>query len=753
MQVPTAALPTDAFLPTDAPLAHTSTPTYTFHHAVHAHRNGEPLSQVTQRLLAELSRAERLRLLDGDVPFYAGLRDILLDRYNRVPFVMGAIPRLEIPGVRFTDGPRGVVMGASTAFPVSMARGATWDVALERRVGEAIGLEAKAQGANFFAGVCINLPRHPAWGRVQETYGEDPMLLGEFGRALAQGVQQHIMACAKHFALNSMENARFRVDVRVDDAVLHEVYLPHFRRVVEGGVAAVMSAYNAVNGEWAGQSQLLLTDVLRRQYGFDGFVLSDFIFGLRDAARSLRNGLDIEAPFAQQRAMHLGRALESGALDWATVDQASARILRTQLAFAASTAASAPDPSVVFCAQHRALAREVAARAVVLLKNDRVDDAPALLPLDAARIASIAVVGRLANVANTGDKGSSQVFAPQVVTPVAGLRAAFPDANIMLDDTDSAARAADLAAAADLAVCVVGYNAADEGEYVVPSLQTDAGLLDLLPPAHTADEQHTLAIIKGDTAGGRQDSALEVGAGGDRRSLRLRTQDLELIAAVTAANPRTVVAVVAGGAVLMEEWVGQVPALVMAWYAGAEGGHGLADVLLGRVDASGRLPFSIPRDESHLPSFDIDATEIEYDRWHGQNLLDKLGEEARFPLGFGLSYTSFAVSDLRIGPRGGGLVDTIPIRVRVANVGGRHGRHVIQVYGRAEMPDFPSCVLLGFLPVDLDAGQIQDVALDVSARPLQRWRAGEFVLPGKEVTIEVAAFAGDTKAVRATTVL
>lgn len=214
-------------LPRDPHLTNTVTPTYTFQHAVQAHKNGEPLSQTTQRLLSELSKAERLCLLDGDVPFYEGLREILCDRYNRVPFVMGAIPRLEIPGIRFTDGPRGVVMGASTAFPVSMARGATWDINLERRIGDAIGLEAKAQGANYFAGVCVNLPRHPAWGRIQETYSEDPILLGEFGLALTQGVQKHIMACVKHFALNSMEIARFRVDVRVEENVLHEVYLPH----------------------------------------------------------------------------------------------------------------------------------------------------------------------------------------------------------------------------------------------------------------------------------------------------------------------------------------------------------------------------------------------------------------------------------------------------------------------------------------------------------------------------------------------
>ncbi|KAI3581685.1 glycoside hydrolase superfamily [Fusarium oxysporum f. sp. albedinis] len=357
----------------------------TFAKAVKEVSFGHDPSAVASRLLTELSLTERLHLLDGDVPFWEGLRGILCDRYNRKPFVMGAIPRLNIPGVKFTDGPRGVVMGSSTAFPISMARGATWDIELERRVGNAIGLEAKAQGANYFAGVCINLPRHPAWGRIQETYGEDPFLLGEFGVALTQGVQNHVMACVKHFALNSMENARFRVDVEIEEDVLHEVYLAHFRRVVEAGVASVMSSYNSVNGEWAGQSKALLTNILREQWKFTGFVMSDFIFGLRDAALSVKNGLDIEAPFAQQRAMHLENALRSDELSWIDVNQSATRILRTQLKFASRFLSETPDTSVVFCKEHRQLAREVAERSIVLLKNNKINSTP-LLPLNEADV-------------------------------------------------------------------------------------------------------------------------------------------------------------------------------------------------------------------------------------------------------------------------------------------------------------------------------------------------------------------------------
>src|SRR5690348_15080838 len=193
-----------------------------------------------------------------------------------------------------------------------MGRGATFDRDLERRVGEVMGIEARAQGCNLSGAVCINLLRHPAWGRAQETYGEEPALLGEMGAALARGAQRHVMACVKHYACNSMENARFTVDVRVDERALHEVYLPHFRAVVDAGVTAVMSAYNSVNGEWCGQNRTLLTEILRDEWGFAGFVMSDFIWGLRDPVGSLAAGLDVEMPFAQQRAAALPAALAAG---------------------------------------------------------------------------------------------------------------------------------------------------------------------------------------------------------------------------------------------------------------------------------------------------------------------------------------------------------------------------------------------------------------------------------------------------------
>jgi beta-glucosidase len=723
---------------------------YTFDDAVQDITNRKPIDDAVSILLSHMSQKEQLSLLDGDEPFWKGLGSILCDRYNRVPFVMGAVPRLKIPGIKFTDGPRGIVMGASTCFPVSMSRGATWDTELEKKIGHAIGLEGRAQGANYFAGICINLPRHPAWGRIQETYSEDPILLGEFGLALNDGVKPHLMTCVKHYALNSMEIARFRVDVKVDDAALHEVYLPHFRRLVEGGVTSVMSSYNSVRGEFAGHNHELLTRILREQWRFDGFVLSDFIFGLRDAALSVKNGLDIEAPFAQQRDMHLQKAIDAGDLGWSHVSTACTRILRKQLQHVATTGYEIPEESVVFCDAHRQLAREAAAKGIVLLKNEHVGSKP-LLPLNGSQIRKIAIVGRLANTNNTGDRGSSAVFAPKVVTAYEGIKAAFPDAEIQLSDTDSVDEARQIASTVDLVICIVGYNAGDEGEYVVPSFETDPVLLDLFPPTKSEDDRKVEALLRESPATSVPSSteSIAVGDGGDRKSLRLRPKDVEMIDAISKANSNTVISIIAAGAVIMEEWIDKVPVLLMMWYSGSEGGHALADVLLGKVDASGRLPFSIPKSEDHLPFLDVEASSIEYDKWFGQRLLDKLGVPARYSLGYGLSYTSFEVSDLSVDEAAlQQHGEKFIIRANISNVGARAGRFIAQVYGLTSGNDFPSRVLLGFKPIDLEQGQSNVVEISCSTRPLQRWKDGAFALVDQEFDVELASCSGDAEALK-----
>lgn len=715
-----------------------TTPT-AFDDAVQRVRDGADAVDEARGLYAALDDAERLGLLDGDTPFWPGMAEIMFEGYNLRPLPLGAVPRLGIPGLLFVDGPRGCVVGRGTAFPVSMARGATWDPELEERVGAAIGVEVRAQGGTFFGGVCINLPRHPAWGRAQETYSEDPALLGALGAALARGVAPHAIPCVKHYALNSMENARFSVDVQIDEATLHELFLPHFRQTIEAGASAVMSAYNSVNGEWAGQNAYLLTQVLREDWGFEGTVITDFIWGMRDGTAALRAGLDVEAPFAQQRAAHLAADLASGAASWADVERAGLRTLATQLRHHAGRSAEAPGPEVVAGPEHRALAREVASRAMVLLRNEPVDGVP-VLPLDASTLRRVAVLGRLADVPATGDHGSSDVRAPEVVTPLAGLRAALPDGvveHVAEADPESAARRA---ADADVAVVVVGYTAEDEGEFVGNDILTRPELVALYPePADDAER-----ALQGRMFGSAEEGLSMAGgetAGGDRADLRLRPEDVALVRAVAAANPRTVVAVVTAGTVLMEEWRRDVPGLVLMWYAGMAGGHALADVLLGRVDAGGRLPFVVPTSEDHLPPFDRDATVAHYDRWFGQRRLAHLGVEAAYPLGFGLSYARVR-TELVDARRDG---DRATVTARVTNDAGRDGRHVVQVYGVAPSGERH---LVGFGALAVPAGGAADVVVHADLTRLGTWDPAARVVaaPAEPVRLEVSAYWGDPDA-------
>ena len=281
-----------------------------------------------------------------------------------------------------------------------------------------------------------------------------------------------------------------------------------------------------------------------------------------------------------------------------------------------------------------------------------------MLPLDPDALRSIAVIGRLATVANTGDHGSSDVHPLSVVTPLQGVRAAFPGASVAVVEADDldAARAA--AASAEVALVVVGYDATDEGEYIGPDVASRPELLATFPPIPDAELEALAAAFTSESAG--------ASTGGDRASLTLRSFDEELVRAVVASNPRTVVAIVAAGAVITESWRDEVPAVLMLWYAGMEGGHALADVLTGAHNPTGRLPFSIPTSAEHLPSFDRGATAVTYDRFHGQRLLDRLGVSAAFPHGFGLSYTTFEIAGASVRRL---ERDAATLEVTVANTG------------------------------------------------------------------------------------
>ncbi len=687
-------------------------------------------------LAAQMTLEERLGCLDGDTPFWPGLFDMTAGGYYTHPWPAAHVDRLGVPGIDFADGPRGCVVGDATAFPVSMARGATFDPGLEERIGEAIGSELRASGATYTGAVCMNLLRHPAWGRAQETYGEDPHHVGAMAAAFTSGLQRHVMACMKHFALNSMENARFSVDVTVDERALHEVYLPHFRRVADAGVASVMSAYNSVNGEWCGENETLLTSILRDEWAWDGFVISDFIFGLRDPAKSVRAGLDIEMPFRQQRELALRDALAGGSLTESDIDVAVVRILATLLRFAA-VFDQPPPMSVVGSAAHRSLAREAAAAATVLLRNQSVDGAP-LLPVDPSAVRRVAVLGRLGAVRNLGDGGSSDARSSLVVTALDGLRATFDE--VIHDDTDPS-----IVEGADLVVVVVGYTKDDEGEFI-DNEGTAALVGDLFPPIDHPDLGAEAAYEappghEPGTAGSADDDGARMAPGGDRSSLRLSSADEALIAATAARHDRVVVVVQCGSAVMMP-WVDTVAATLVTWYSGVEGGTALAGVLSGDVEPAGRLPFAIPLDEDHLPHFDPRASEITYDLFHGQWKIDRDGHVAQFPFGYGLGWGAVDV----VGAR---LVDDATVSVSVRNPTERPLSTVVFAHAGAQRTvwERPRRRLIGFARVLVDPGATAEVEIELDWPMLDvRVDGSWFTEPG-EYTVDIGRHAGDEGAV------
>ena len=702
----------------------------------------EQIEARARELLGQLTQDEKIKMMSGDLPFWVGMADMMGGGYADHPWVAGAVPRLGIPGVRFADGPRGVIMDGGTTFPVSMGRGATFDPELEERVGDVIGRELRAMGGNFFGGVCINLLRHPAWGRAQETYGEDPLHLGKFGAALARGVQRHVMACAKHYALNSMENARFSVDVTIAPRPLHEIYLRHFKQAVEAGVASIMSAYNSVNGEWCGQNYTLLTEILKKQWGFQGFVMTDFIFGMRDSKKAALAGQDVEMPFDMIHRQHLKGLVERGEVPVERVNDAALRVLRQQIRFAQGRDPHEYSLDVVGSEAHRKIAREAAEKAIVLLKNEG-----ALLPLKAVK--TLAVIGKLAAVPNTGDGGSSNTRPAYVVTPLQGLQEALEGQTEMIyDDGTDPTRAAQIAREAEVVVLVVGYTHLDEGEYVSPD--TMAELSKNFPPP-TPEE---MPIAQGMMAnmGATNSVANAMPPGGDRKLLTLHPADEALIQTVAASNPRTVVAMMGGSAIITENWRRQVPAILMLWYPGMEGGYAFADILVGNVNPSGKLPCVFAARPEDLPYYDMNAKAITYDLWHGYRKLERDGSVPAFPFGFGLSYTTFEFNNLRLSATSLGASDTLTATLDVTNCGSVAGETVVQAYvavpgSRVERAQRE---LKAFGRVGPQPGETKTVALEIPIKDLAYYDEGSgWTVEPTSYTLIVGQHSLDDRALRA----
>ncbi|MDQ3031276.1 MAG: glycoside hydrolase family 3 C-terminal domain-containing protein [Myxococcota bacterium] len=655
-------------------------------------RDDDAIEARITALLSELALDEKITLMHGAA---------LVDRAWLVP----GNERLGVPGLHMLDGPRGLsrmVRVPATAFPVPMMRGATWDPALEREVGAAIAREVRSIGVDVLLAPTINLLRHPRWGRAQETYSEDSHHMGELAVAFVVGAQSEgVIASAKHFAVNSIEDTRHEVDVTIDERTLREVYLPHFRRVVvEARVGSVMSAYNSVNGLYCDLSSHLLTDILKGEWQFAGFVESDWILGTHGDVESIRAGLDLEMPLGTNF-RRLRAAVADGRIEERELDRTLRRILRAQLCFGLDEWERPIDePAARLTAEHLALAREVATRGIVLLKNDA-----GTLPL--AGGASIALLGRNADVDNIGDLGSSSVLPADVVTALEGLeeRAGVTVTHVPGTALDAAAEA--VVRGADAVVIVTGLDQDDEGEADI--------------------------------------------AAGDRETLALRAEEVALIRAAAAISDRVVVVLEGGSAITTSEWDAEIESLLFAFYPGSEGGRALADVLFGDVSPSGRLPFSIPEREEDLPLFDNVSHEVEYGYLHGYRHLAAATTSARFPFGFGLSYSTFELSELTLESDTVAPTGTLTATVRVTNTGAVRARETVQAYVSAlgsRVSRAPSD-LRAFAQLELAPGASGTVTLAVRAEDLAFWNetAGAMEVEAIDYELRVGTHAEDARSV------
>ena len=586
-----------------------------------------------------------------------------------------------VPAVVLTDGPHGIrrqKAGAdhlgfhasepATCFPPAVAVGSSWDGELAARVGEAVGREARALGVGVVLGPGVNIKRSPLCGRNFEYYSEDPLLSGVLGAAFVRGLQaQGVGATVKHFAANNQESDRMRVSAEVDERTLREIYLAAFERIVtEARPAAVMAAYNRIDGVPASESRWLLTDVLRTEWGFEGAVVSDW-GGVGDRVAALAAGLDLQMPGPD--VVHdaaIVRAVREGALDEALVDASVRHVAGlAELAVTSVTGAAVP-------AEHHDLARELAADCIVLLKNDKY-----ILPL--AEGVRLAVIGEFAADPQFQGGGSSLINATRVDTPLEEIQA-------------------------------LGHPVTYAAGFATGGGGGDAEALreEAVRAACGVEVAVVFVGLRGETEGS------------DREHLDLPADQVELVHAVAAVAPRTVVVLSSGGVVSLEGWHDDVDAIVAGWLLGQASGGALADVLSGAVNPSGHLAESIPlrlEDNPSYLTFPGEAGRVRYGEgvMVGYRHYETVGRAVRYPFGHGLSYTTFETGELSVDVTGD---DTATVRLRVTNTGERVGKHVVQVYvattaGRVRRP---ARELRAFTKVALRPGESRTVELPLGRR-------------------------------------
>lgn len=604
-------------------------------------------NDIANQIVGRLSLKEKISLMSGRLT-REEIRSQILNRkkthYNETPYWAGGLAKENIMPVLFVDGSRGVVCskGVYTGFPTTVLRGATFDRDLERRIGKAIGDEVILAGGNLFGGCCINLPYHSGWGRAQESYGEDSFLIGEMGSNLVKGVQSTgVIACIKHFAFNSMENNRLNINIKSDLRAEREVFLPQFKKCIEAGAGSVMTAYNSYNGEICGQNKYLISDILKKEWDFDGFVISDFTWGINDTVKAANAGMDVEMPHTYCYGDALYKAVEKGTVALDKIDEAAVRIVRTMLAHGERILKERNEikKNKNIFKEHIQLALECARKGITLIENNNDT-----LPLTCkGKGKKIVVLGRLAEEDNQGDWGSSRTYPPYVVNSVEGIWKMLSGAELIVYSGESTGHCKRLAREADAVIIIAGNDYHIEGEHI------------------KADE----AVIKNEMYGG------------DRvNGLHLPKQDIDIISAVAEIRQDTVLVLNGGGAIVMDDIAGMTGAILMQFYPGMEGGTALGEILFGKISPSGRLPFAIPKREENLVDINWETDEQRYGQYHGYTWLDKEGIKPQYDFGHGLSYSTFEYSNFECEAAANG----IQVSVVIKNTGKMESYHTALMF-------------------------------------------------------------------------
>jgi beta-glucosidase len=576
---------------------------------------------------------------------------------------------------------------------VGIAMAATWDPELLERVGVAMGNEFLGRGRNQVLGPCLDISRDPRNGRGPESAGEDPYLAGQAGVAFVRGIQStQAIATPKHFAAANHQANRRNSDYKIDARTLREFYgLPFRMAVQQGGARSMMNAYNWINGSPSADNQELLSAMLRDEWGYENYVISDWGSIYNTAAEAINAGTDVEMPHIPGKyPRELPDAIANGEVTLETLNEAVRRVLRTKLAAGMLGDNPLGKPSAVCSQEHRDLALEVAQKGIILLKNEGD-----ILPLDVNELDSIALIGPSANVAQLDGRGSSVVEPCYAVTPRQGIKNRAPlvainyakGSDINSDDTGGFSAAIEAARISDIVVFVGGLDDTQEGE-----------------------EQ--------DRVGG---------------SVQLPAQQQALVNELAAINPNIVVVLKSGGIVALEDSIQNIKGLIYAFYPGLEGGNAIADVLFGNVNPSGKLPLTMPRNDDQLPALDDLDFSNDFVKGFGYRLYDSLMASPEYAFGYGLSYTTFEYGRLTVTSSSDSGNPSFLMSVDVKNTGEVAGDEIVQLYLSASFADpwtrvvapMPVKQLRGFERVTLAPGETRAVTFTLSPEELSFWSVSD----------------------------